>query len=113
MDVVSIFYIYCISYEQSVQSGLVVDDVSGNYWDLGSIPRSPKPCSYFFQHVHVQGFQEHSTMQPTHQLAKWPQGSIQWSGWKHTMLQVKARPSQFPEVNKGLSKWARNSNKTS
>ena len=31
-----------------MQRGVVVDDVYGDYWDLGSIPRSPKRLLYLF-----------------------------------------------------------------
>ena len=53
-----------------MQRGVVVDDVSGNYWDLGSIPRSTQISILFFLTNSHAALSMYSTINLINQGAK-------------------------------------------
>ena len=92
--------------------GVVVGNVFGDLWDLGSIPRSPHNSMLFFSIHSCAGFQMVSTMCP-HRSArhvsidadpKVKKGSTLYSWSTSTPLN--------PEGQQALCKWASNSNHT-
>ena len=66
-----IYYIHSLLLYQMQRDGLVVSKLACNHWDLGSIPRSPKYCFYFFLTWLCAGYPKRSTIRLIQMHAMW------------------------------------------
>ena len=80
----------------------MVGDLSKNHWDLGSIPRSPKPCFIFFLIYSYAALAKDSIIHLPHPDVKCPQASIQRPKGEEHHAPSQQAFLRIQKVSKGL-----------